>query len=93
MTVLEKAERLREGGTSLALFANAWKALDGLSIGEELRPDHPPCIESFSLSSFGRYFSYQNIVFHLEERPISYRSFNRSQKRYGNARRHEKDVA
>lgn len=43
VTVLEKSNGLREEGTSLGLLANAWRALDALSIGEDLRINHPRC--------------------------------------------------
>ncbi|KAK9067128.1 hypothetical protein SSX86_014453 [Deinandra increscens subsp. villosa] len=35
--VLEQAESLRSGGTSLTLFKNGWKVLDALGVGDELR--------------------------------------------------------
>ncbi|GAB4858049.1 hypothetical protein Ancab_015951 [Ancistrocladus abbreviatus] len=35
--VLEQAESLRTGGTSLTLFKNGWKALDAIGVGDELR--------------------------------------------------------
>lgn len=36
--VLEQAESLRTGGTSLTLSKNGWKALDTFGLGDELRP-------------------------------------------------------
>lgn len=36
--VLEQAESLRTGGTSLTLFKNGWQVLDEMGIGDELRP-------------------------------------------------------
>ncbi|KAG9155376.1 hypothetical protein Leryth_017902 [Lithospermum erythrorhizon] len=36
-TVLEQAESLRTGGTSLTLFKNGWKVLDAIGVGSELR--------------------------------------------------------
>lgn len=39
--VLERSEGLRQEGTSLGLLANAWRALDALSIGDELRKANP----------------------------------------------------
>lgn len=41
MTVLEKADSLKTEGASLALYANAWRALDALLIGDELRVNRP----------------------------------------------------
>lgn len=35
--VLEQAESLRTGGTSLTLFKNGWKALDAIGVGNDLR--------------------------------------------------------
>ncbi|KAM7491169.1 hypothetical protein LguiA_034090 [Lonicera macranthoides] len=36
--VLEQAESLRTGGTSLTLFKNGWRVLDAMGVGNELRP-------------------------------------------------------
>ncbi|KAL0331498.1 UNVERIFIED_CONTAM: Monooxygenase 2 [Sesamum angustifolium] len=35
--VLEKADSLRTGGTSLTFFKNGWKVLDAIGVGSELR--------------------------------------------------------
>lgn len=35
--VLEQAESLRTGGTSLTLFKNGWRVLDAISVGPQLR--------------------------------------------------------
>lgn len=35
--VLEQAESLRTGGTSLTFFKNGWKVLDAIGVGSELR--------------------------------------------------------
>lgn len=35
--VLEQAESLRTGGTSLTLFKNGWRVLDALGVGDYLR--------------------------------------------------------
>ncbi|KAF9689763.1 hypothetical protein SADUNF_Sadunf01G0126000 [Salix dunnii] len=35
--VLEQAESLRTGGTSLTLFKNGWRVLDAIGVGNELR--------------------------------------------------------
>ncbi|XP_072983662.1 monooxygenase 2-like isoform X1 [Typha latifolia] len=35
--VLEQGESLRTGGTSLTLFKNAWRVLDSIGVGDELR--------------------------------------------------------
>lgn len=36
--VLEQAESLRTGGTSLTLFKNGWRVLDEMGVGDDLRP-------------------------------------------------------
>lgn len=36
--VLEQAESLRTGGTSLTLFKNGWRVLDAIGVGNYLRP-------------------------------------------------------
>ncbi|CAN0842613.1 Monooxygenase 3 [Linum grandiflorum] len=36
--VLEQADSLRTGGTSLTLFKNGWKVLDAIGVADELRP-------------------------------------------------------
>lgn len=36
--VLEQAESLRTGGTSLTFFKNGWKVFDAIGVGDELRP-------------------------------------------------------
>lgn len=36
-TVLEQAESIRTGGTSLTLFKNGWNVLDALGVGNVLR--------------------------------------------------------
>ncbi|CAN1834811.1 Monooxygenase 3 [Linum perenne] len=36
--VLEQADSLRTGGTSLTLFKNGWKVLDAIGVASELRP-------------------------------------------------------
>ncbi|GJT79044.1 monooxygenase 2 isoform X1 [Tanacetum coccineum] len=38
--VLEQAESLRTGGTSLTLFKNGWKVLDAMGVGDELRSQY-----------------------------------------------------
>ncbi|KAI3686500.1 hypothetical protein L1987_80178 [Smallanthus sonchifolius] len=38
--VLEQAESLRTGGTSLTLFKNGWKVLDTMGVGDELRSQY-----------------------------------------------------
>eukprot|EP01018_Ginkgo_biloba_P029760 Gb_17956 [translate_table: standard] len=38
--VLERADGLRATGTALTIWKNAWKALDALGIGDELRQHH-----------------------------------------------------
>ncbi|XP_071696942.1 monooxygenase 2-like [Rutidosis leptorrhynchoides] len=38
--VLEQAETLRTGGTSLTLFKNGWKILDEMGVGDELRSQY-----------------------------------------------------
>lgn len=35
--VLEQADSLRTGGTSLTLFKNGWSVLDALGVGSDLR--------------------------------------------------------
>lgn len=35
--VLEQAESLRTGGTSLTLFKNGWRVLDAIGVGDDLR--------------------------------------------------------
>lgn len=35
--VLEQAESLRTGGTSLTLFKNGWRVLDAIGVGNDLR--------------------------------------------------------
>lgn len=35
--VLEQAESLRTGGTSLTLFKNGWRVLDAIGVGSNLR--------------------------------------------------------
>ncbi|KAM7274205.1 hypothetical protein ACFE04_028869 [Oxalis oulophora] len=35
--VLEQAESIRTGGTSLTLFKNGWRVLDAMGVGDELR--------------------------------------------------------
>lgn len=35
--VLEQAEGIRTGGTSLTLFKNGWGVLDAIGVGNELR--------------------------------------------------------
>lgn len=35
--VLEQAESLRTGGTSLTLFKNGWRVLDAIGVGNHLR--------------------------------------------------------
>ncbi|XP_031400198.1 monooxygenase 3 isoform X1 [Punica granatum] len=36
--VLEQADSLRTGGTSLTLFKNGWRVLDEMGVGDDLRP-------------------------------------------------------
>eukprot|EP01018_Ginkgo_biloba_P029757 Gb_17954 [translate_table: standard] len=38
--VLERADGLRATGTAISIWKNAWKALDALGIGDELRQHH-----------------------------------------------------
>lgn len=38
--VLEQAESLRTGGTSLTLFKNGWKVLDSMGVADELRSQY-----------------------------------------------------
>jgi hypothetical protein len=38
--VLEEADSLRTGGTSLTLFKNGWRVLDVLGVAEDLRKDY-----------------------------------------------------
>ncbi|CAG9465240.1 unnamed protein product [Pedinophyceae sp. YPF-701] len=40
-TVLERADSVRSGGSAIALQTNAWKALDLIGIGDEVREGHP----------------------------------------------------
>lgn len=35
--MLEQAESLRTGGTSLTLFKNGWRVLDAIGVGHDLR--------------------------------------------------------
>lgn len=35
--MLEQAESLRTGGTSLTLFKNGWSVLDAIGVGSQLR--------------------------------------------------------
>lgn len=35
--VIEQAESLRTGGTSLTLFKNGWSVLDAIGVGNQLR--------------------------------------------------------
>lgn len=35
--MLEQAESLRTGGTSLTLFKNGWRVLDAIGVGSNLR--------------------------------------------------------
>ena len=44
--VLEKSESLRQEGGAIGLQANAWKALDAMSVGETLRQFYPKCQRS-----------------------------------------------
>lgn len=37
--VLERAPGLRQEGSALALWSNAWRALDVLGVGQQLRGD------------------------------------------------------
>jgi 2-polyprenyl-6-methoxyphenol hydroxylase-like FAD-dependent oxidoreductase len=39
--VLERAPALRGEGSAIALWANAWRALDALGVGEEVRSGRP----------------------------------------------------
>lgn len=41
ISILEKAPSLPDRGTALGLWTNAWKALDALGIGNDLRAVHP----------------------------------------------------
>ncbi|QDZ22044.1 monooxygenase [Chloropicon primus] len=40
VTVLESAKGKREGGTAIALWTNAWRALESLGVADELRAGH-----------------------------------------------------
>ncbi|CAD7701673.1 unnamed protein product [Ostreobium quekettii] len=40
VVVLEKSEEMRTEGSALGLFGNAWRALDALGVGNQLRRDH-----------------------------------------------------
>ncbi|KAK8951027.1 hypothetical protein KSP39_PZI004593 [Platanthera zijinensis] len=39
--VLERWHELRETGSALSLFTNAWRALDALAVGHKLKPHYP----------------------------------------------------
>ncbi|WZN63626.1 monooxygenase [Chloropicon roscoffensis] len=47
--VLERSETRREGGTAIALWKNAWRALDYLGVGDELRNGNHPELDSVEL--------------------------------------------
>ncbi|KAI8474171.1 MAG: hypothetical protein J3K34DRAFT_518475 [Monoraphidium minutum] len=47
--VLERAPELRGGGAAIALWANAWRALDALGVAEELRAASPQTLDRFEL--------------------------------------------
>lgn len=38
--VLEQAESLRTGGTSITFFKNGWKVLDAIGVGSQLRSQY-----------------------------------------------------
>jgi hypothetical protein len=38
--VLERAETPRAEGSAIALWSNAWRALEALDAADQLRPDH-----------------------------------------------------
>lgn len=61
MTVLEKADNLRTQGATVALLANGWRALDALSIGDELRV-HAPLFEEFASFIMAKCRLLQNLL-------------------------------
>jgi 2-polyprenyl-6-methoxyphenol hydroxylase-like FAD-dependent oxidoreductase len=42
VVVLERAPVLRQEGSAIALWVNAWRALDALGVSDELRHDYLP---------------------------------------------------
>jgi 2-polyprenyl-6-methoxyphenol hydroxylase-like FAD-dependent oxidoreductase len=48
--VLERAPEMREQGSAIALWANAWRALDALGVGAELRAVNPLLLDRFELA-------------------------------------------
>lgn len=40
VVVLERAPALRQEGSAVALWSNAWRALDALGVSEQLRHDY-----------------------------------------------------
>ena len=56
--VLEQAESLRTGGTSLTLFKNGWRVLDAIGIAKYLRPhflEIQGYIITYIINSFSAY--------------------------------------
>lgn len=51
--VLERSDALRATGAAFAIWANGWKALDALGVGDTLRPNYPQIegVRGFSKSS------------------------------------------
>lgn len=47
-TLLESAPALPQGGTSIALWKNAFRALEALGLAEELRHEHPININTYA---------------------------------------------
>ncbi|KAK4746526.1 hypothetical protein SAY87_012838 [Trapa incisa] len=74
--VLEQAESLRTGGTSLTLFKNGWQVLDEMGIGDDLRP-HFLEIQGMIVKSSGgkelRSFRFKDEDKSQEVRPVERR--------------------
>lgn len=55
--MIEQAESLRTGGTSLTFFKNGWKVLDAIGVGDDLRP-HFLEIQGYHLYSKNAYINF-----------------------------------
>lgn len=63
--MLEQAESLRTGGTSLTLFKNGWKVLDAIGVGNKLRSQFLEIqgyvLMYYQLSSVNMFFDFDNM--------------------------------
>lgn len=59
--VLEQADSLRTGGTSLTLFKNGWRVLDAIGVGNELRT------QFLEIQGYISSFTFQIFVKKLEK--------------------------